>query len=212
MFGLGPEEVDVRMDMAKADGTAGYDRIEVRGPHRGADKPALASSIESWSTMRAMNSGSRMMIIENSFAGSSKSNGIVERAIQSAQGMIRTIRSAIEEMWEGEDRRDTLCVAVDRPTRIFLSTRFKVGSDGQTAYERLKGKSAKLPGLPLAEGILLKRRRAKRPHGKLTCTWEDGVYFLFWASKCNHGTSHHGEPGNGVWLTRTVRRKTARER
>ena len=37
------------------------------------------------------------MTIENSLVGSSKSNGIVERAIQSVQGMIRMTRIAIEE-------------------------------------------------------------------------------------------------------------------
>ena len=42
----------------------------------------------------ALTSGSRM-IVENSPVGSSKSNGIVERAIQSVQEMIRTIRSDI---------------------------------------------------------------------------------------------------------------------
>ena len=44
----------------------------------------LTSLIESWSTLRAMKSGSRV-IIENSPAGSLKCNGIVERAIQSVQ-------------------------------------------------------------------------------------------------------------------------------
>ena len=40
------------------------------------------------------------MIIENSPVGSSKINGIVETAIQSVQGMIRRIHSAIKEKWE----------------------------------------------------------------------------------------------------------------
>ena len=66
------------------------------------NEPALTSLIESWSALRALESGSRM-IIENTLVGSSKSNGIVERAIQSVQRMIRTIRSAIERTWEGED-------------------------------------------------------------------------------------------------------------
>ena len=44
------------------------------------NEPTLTSLIASWSTMRAMKSGSRM-IIESSPVGSSKSNGIVERAI-----------------------------------------------------------------------------------------------------------------------------------
>ena len=44
------------------------------------NEPALTSWIASWSAMRAMTRGSRM-IIENSPVGSSKSNGVVERAI-----------------------------------------------------------------------------------------------------------------------------------
>ena len=66
------------------------------------NEPALSSSIESWSTLRAMKSGSRM-IMKNSLPGSLKSNGILARAIQSVQGMIRTIRSAIEEKMRGGD-------------------------------------------------------------------------------------------------------------
>ena len=62
------------------------------------NEPALTSVIASWCTLRAMERGSRM-IIENSPVGSSKSDGIVERAIQFVPGMIRTIRSAIEK-WE----------------------------------------------------------------------------------------------------------------
>ena len=40
------------------------------------------------------------MIVANSPEGSSKSNGIVERTIQSVQAMFRTIRSTIEKQWE----------------------------------------------------------------------------------------------------------------
>ena len=147
------------------------------------NEPALTSLIASWSTMRAMTSGSRM-IIEKSPVGSSKSNGIVERAVQSVQGMIRTIRSDIEGRWG---------VKIDVTHSIwpwiaehagFLSTRFEVGRDGKTAYERLKGKSAEVQGMAFAEGILWKRKRAGGPLGKLTCMWEDGIYpgvlkFLF---------------------------------
>ena len=44
------------------------------------NEPAQTSLIESWSTLRAMRSGSRM-IIESSPVDSSKSNGIVERGL-----------------------------------------------------------------------------------------------------------------------------------
>ena len=98
----------------------------------------LTSLIESWSTMRAMKSGSRV-IIETSPAGSSKSNGIVLRAIQSVQGMIRAIRSAIEETWEVKiDVTHSLWPWIVEEAGIPL-TRFEVGRDGKTAYKRLKG-------------------------------------------------------------------------
>ena len=72
--------------MPKADGMAAVDRIEFADMIVKSDsEPALTSLIESWSTMRAMTSGARM-IIENSFVGRSKSNGIVLSAIQSVQG------------------------------------------------------------------------------------------------------------------------------
>ena len=129
------------------------------------NEPALTSLIASWSTMRAMRSGSRM-IGENSPVGSSKSNGIIERAIQSVQGMISTIRSDIEERWR---------VKIDATHSIwpwiaehagFLLTSFEVGRDGKTAYERLKGKSAKVQAVACAEGIMWKRKRAGGPLGK----------------------------------------------
>ena len=63
------------------------------------NEPALTGSIESWRTTKATKSGPSMNT-ENRSGGSSKSNAIVERAIQCVQGMIRTIRSAIAETWE----------------------------------------------------------------------------------------------------------------
>ena len=85
------------------------------------------------------------MIIENS-PGSSKSHGIVERAIQSVQGMIRTIRNAIGEKWK---------VKADVTHSVwqwtvqhvgFLLIRFEACRAGRTADERLKWKSAKVQG------------------------------------------------------------------
>ena len=53
-------------------------------------------------------------------------------------------------------------------------TRCKVTEDGKTAYERIKGKVAKIEGLEFGEGLLWKRIREGGPLGKLTCMWEDG--------------------------------------
>ena len=89
----GLEENEGRKDMPKADGMAARDRIGVRGHHREiADK--LDRVIE-----HTESDGSRM-INEDGPVGSSKSNGIAEGAIQSVQGRVRTIRSAMQEKWE----------------------------------------------------------------------------------------------------------------
>ena len=60
-------------------------------------EPALTSLTASWNTWRAMSSRSRI-IIENSPVGSSKSNGIIERAIQSVPGITSTGRVETDEM------------------------------------------------------------------------------------------------------------------
>ena len=51
----------------------------------------------------------------------------------------------------GDD--DAFRVAADRRTSRITLTRFEVGRDGKTAYERPKGKSAKVQGLSFAEGL-----------------------------------------------------------
>ena len=91
-----------------------------------------------------------------------------------------------------EDCCDAFRVAVDR-----LLTSFEVGRDGKTAYERLKGKSAKVQDVSFAEGILRKRTLAEGPPGKLTCMWDDRVYLCI---KATTGEVIVGN-WNGVWLT-----------
>ena len=84
----------------------------------------------------------------------------------------------------------------------FLTTRCEVGKDGKTAYERVKGKEARVQGFEFGEGVLWKRKRAGGPLGKLTCMWEDGVFL---GVKGSIGELIVGDQ-RGVWLTRTVRR------
>jgi hypothetical protein len=136
--------------------------------------PALVSMVEAWGRLRAVKGGGKM-VVEHSPVHSSQSNGVVERGIQAVQGMIRTMRSALEEKWGVK-------LEVVHPVwswmaeyAAFLLTRCEVGKDGKTAYERLKGKKAKVQGMEFGEGVMWKRRREGGPLGKLTCMWEDGV-------------------------------------
>ena len=116
------------------------------------------------------------MIMEHSPVRSSKSNGVVEKAVQEVQGMVRTMRSALEDKWG-------MKMSVEHPIwawliehSAFVWSRYHVGKDGKTAYERIKGKRCKTAGMEFGEGVLWKRRRDGGPLGKLTCMWEDGIY------------------------------------
>ena len=171
------------------------------------NEPALTSLVEDWARLRAVEGVGRM-IIEHSPVHSSQSNGIVERGVQAVQGMVRTLRSAVEDRWG---------VQLDVGHAVwpwlveyagYLLTRCEVGHDGKTPYERLKGKKARLQGMEFGEGILWKRRREGGPLGKLTCMWEDGVYL---GVKGGTGEVIVGSE-KGVWVTRTAQRKPEEER
>ena len=54
-----------------------------------------------------------------------------------------------------------------------LLNRFEVDHDGKTAYERNKGKKAKVLGMEFGEAMLRKRRPVGGALGKLSCLWEE---------------------------------------
>ena len=104
-------------------------------------EPAIVAIAEDVVRLRASN-GADETISENSPAYSHQSNGVVERGVQSVEGMIRTLRSALEE------RMGEVLVIGDAiwPWLIEYASypvnRLEVGHDGKNAYERLKGKFA----------------------------------------------------------------------
>ena len=54
----------------------------------------------------------------------------------------------------------------------------------------------------------MEKKASRGPLGKWTCMWEDGIYLGVKATTAEVIVGNR----NGVWLTRTVRRKPAKER
>ena len=171
------------------------------------NEPAMVALVDALGRLRAAKGGISMAV-ENSPVHSSKSNGVVERAVQSVQGMIRTMRSALEEKWKVKLEADHVVWSWMAEYAGWLLTRGEVGHDGKTAWERSRGKEAKIPGMEFGEGVLWKRRREGGPLGKLSCMWDDGVFL---GVKGTTGEYIIGDV-KGVWRTRTVRRKPESER
>ena len=87
---------------------------------------------------------------------------------------------------------------------LFLN-RYEVGKDGRTAYERNKNKnkSSKLMGLEFGECVMWRRRPVASNLANLAVLWDEGVYL---GVKGSTGEIIIGN-GDGVWRTKTVRRR-----
>ena len=58
----------------------------------------------------------------------------------------------------------------------YLLNRLEVGKDGKTAYERCKGKKAKVLGLEFGEKLLFKWRPDKGKLQKMNPRWRHGLF------------------------------------
>ena len=95
--------------------------------------------------------------IVEQFPGRSKgSNGIAERAVQSVEQYLRTLKSALDERMGV--RTDTMHPVLTWLCEYgtYMMNRLEVASDGKTAYEMCKGKKADVLGLEFGEKVLWK--------------------------------------------------------
>ena len=83
-----------------------------------------------------------------------------------------------------------------------------MGKDGRTAFERCKGKKAKTMGIEFGEAVLWKKKPSGGALGKLSSTWDDGVFLGV------RGKSGEFIVGNkvGVWKARSIQRKPVGDR
>ena len=124
------------------------------------------------------------------------------------QCQVRVLKLAVEQRWGAllPARHCAMPWLVEYAT--YLLSRFEVGQDGKTAYERLKGKQARTLGVDFGEAILWRSRLPSGTLGKLPSLWDDGGFFGV------RGTSGEIIIGSrsGVWKTRTIQRRSLGER
>ena len=170
-------------------------------------EPVMMSMVENLCRERARK-GAMRTVVEHSPAYQSRSNGVVERAVQSVEAQMRVIRSSLEDRVEAKIGGNHAVWAWIAEYASYLLNRFEVGKDGKTAYERCKGKKAKVMGVEFGEGVLWKRRPIGGHLGKLSCLWEDGIYL---GMKGTTGEVIVGD-ANGIHRTRTIQRKPEEKR
>ena len=116
------------------------------------------------------------MVPENSPKGESKSNGMIESAVRELEGMIRTTKDHIETKMGGKLDQDSPMLAWIVESAGTIITRYRIGSDGRTAYQRLKGKRPSNMIVPLGEKVLYLPLKTTGKMNKLAPKFKYGVY------------------------------------
>ena len=104
------------------------------------------------------------------------SNGMVERAVQTVEQYFRTLKSQLDERYgvKVDTRHPVLTWLCEYS--MYLLNRLEVSKDGKTAYERCKGKQAKVLGLEFGEKVLWKYRLKGAHQEKLNARWGYGLF------------------------------------
>ena len=124
-------------------------------------------------------------LLEAAPRGDSAGNGLIERAVQALEGQMRVLKGALEKK-VGER------LSVAHPMFPWLVehagdvlTKFLVGEDGRTAYERTKGKKCSGEMYQFGASIM-HRTSGKVTGGVMADRWHEGV----WLGK-RFGTGEH---------------------
>ena len=120
-------------------------------------------------------------ILENSPVGDSRANGAAERAVQALAEQVRVLRRGLEQ-------RLGLRLSGKHPVTAWLVehaadvlSKYQVGDDGKTGYERWKGKPYRGEEIEFGEKIHYRENIKARPkQNKLEVRWGEGYYMGRW--------------------------------
>ena len=145
---------------------------------------------------------------EQSPVGSSASNGVIERGVQTLEGQIRVLKDALETRWGIRigDEQKILSWIVEYAA--VLVNRYEVGHDGKTPYERLRGKTSRMLGVEFGERLMFRRQPLGARLAKLESLWEEGIFVGYRSQSGEYmiGTAE------GAFKTRTIKRMICEKR
>ena len=145
-------------------------------------------------------------VLTNSGVGDSKGNGLAERAVQSVEEMIRVHKLAFESRL----KRTLPCI---HPVMSWLVehcadvlNRYRIGGDGRTPYQRLKGRKFMGHMLEFGSSVMF-RVSGTVQGGVMQERWFPGI----WLGKKLHTEEHLVMKEDGLVVrSRAVRERTAR--
>ena len=118
-----------------------------------------------------------IVVPEVSARGECQSNGVAEQAAQVVAEFVRVFTEQIEEKAKVKlSPEDTISLWMVRWAAI-LCSKYMVGADGRTAYERRRGRRCRLRVVPFGERVLFKQiREGKHRKDKFESEDSEGVW------------------------------------
>ncbi len=142
-------------------------------------------------------------VLENSPVGETSSNGFIERQIQKLQGHFRTLKSALEKGAKCKVSTDSDIAAWMIEWAAMTINRYEKGSDGLTAWEKVRGRRSNAPIAIFGEYVAYNHMKGTSMR---SCKAEDRVEMGVWLGQvCRTGENIIGTP-KGTIKARSVRR------
>ena len=118
------------------------------------------------------------IMLEESPVGDHKANGVIERAVLSIGGQVRTLKLAVEGSFNIKLPPHSPIMHWLIPWAAFVLSRFEVGVDGRTPYERARGKSFRMATPTFGETVFFKPIPTKtgKRQNKMDARWEEGIF------------------------------------
>ena len=144
---------------------------------------------------------------EHSPVGSSQSNGMTERRIQTIEGQIRALRSAFEARAEAKLPTSSCLFAWMIIHAANILNLCEVGRDGKVPFQRLRGRRMHADLVEFGERVLYQPLDHKSL-GSAQNRWADGVFI---GIKMNTGEKLIATT-EGICKARSIRRRVESER
>jgi len=148
--------------------------------------------------------------------GESPSNGTVEEAGKTAREFTRVLRYQLESKAGMEIKVDDIIVLWMIRWAAMMCSRYLIGKDGRTAYERRRGRRCKLHVVAFGETVVAfgetvwyrRIRTSKDRKDKFSTEWEEGL----WLGHARNSNEHIIGTGEGVIRAYAIRRQDEEHR
>ena len=108
--------------------------------------------------------------------GESQANGRVEEAGKTIRSYIRVLKDMVEHKTGKKLNTDAPVLQWMVRWAAMLHSRFRLGTDGMTAYQRQRGRKCRMEVIPFGETVYYRKLDENEGKNKLETKWDEGVW------------------------------------